>query len=734
MSNQKCNHLENPLDSGCGRQLRPIRREMHGASLSFQWHKRWLALLLLSLIYLSGMTIDANAAATASQTYQSSSGTTYYVSKKGNNQDGKSWQSAWNEFDQINWNQIAPGDTVLIDGGANEMTYRTTMDIKKSGANGRPILIQRASESGRDGQIILFGGRADPLPYCFQTQRNYQEDGVTTFGIRTNHHSWIILDGREWRGIVIHGFERSGIRIDQNSKNVTVRHTEIYNNGYARWTSRGWYPDGVGIRLGGENIVVERSIIHDNGQDAIQSLWSPNNIRNFRISQSWLYNGRPHPTVDESANYCTHTDALQIYDGGLISGVTVEESVIGPGFTNNLILGQTRTSNGSKADVHDVTLRHTLFTKSADNGIFGYEDTNTRNWQIENITIHCPKTKWHCIQIDNTGHSVKNSIVYGSRLTFEQGIPSHENNCIWQTQGRDIGQKANPQFVNVSDSDSFSLDDYSLRSGSPCQGKGSKITSVRQLLQLGDSAPIDGAVRPPGQPAPVPTPAPTPAVNPNPITPDPIDPAPFDPSPIDGDPIVPMPTDKCGGLAQEAESGQLVGMFTVGHDAKASGGGYVHVPDYSGNRGLRPDYKQRAEYCVRVDEASIYRLRAWSYGESGWDNSFYVRIDGQPSQAYLWHSPINMNYPGEFVTNYTPAQNHFAPVEAYLEEGIHTVTFLLREDGTRLDKFELVAIGEETNRDSELTNYGSYMDRLVNDISEILENLVDSIYIPMIVK
>ena len=39
----------------------------------------------------------------------------------------------------------------------------------------------------------------------------------------------------------------------------------------------------------------------DNGQDAFQSLWGDNNLANFKLEQSWLYNGRRHPKIDESA-------------------------------------------------------------------------------------------------------------------------------------------------------------------------------------------------------------------------------------------------------------------------------------------------------------------------------------------------------------------------------------------------------------------------------------------------
>ncbi|HSW97262.1 MAG TPA: hypothetical protein VLF89_05540, partial [Candidatus Saccharimonadales bacterium] len=74
-------------------------------------------------------------------------GNTYYVSKNGNNADGTSWTSAWNELNQINWTTIQPGDTIFIDGGTSGMTYTTTMTVGKSGTSGSPITIVRATQA-----------------------------------------------------------------------------------------------------------------------------------------------------------------------------------------------------------------------------------------------------------------------------------------------------------------------------------------------------------------------------------------------------------------------------------------------------------------------------------------------------------------------------------------------------------------------------------------------------------
>lgn len=411
----------------------------------------------------------------------------FFVSKNGANTNGRSWATAWNELDQINWQTIQPGDIILIDGGPTNMVYTTFLNIQKSGTSQKPITIQLSQQTGHSGQAVFFGGRATPLPYCNQVGYVYQP-GEPMYGINTNNHAWVVIDGSKWSGIAIHGYRRNGLYIDRDSTNILVRHLEIYDNGFAAesQSGEGWVPDSPGVRLGGKNITLERTLIHDNGQDAIQSLWGDNNLQNFTLRQSWLYNGRQHPHINESSNYCRHADGLQIYDGGLIKGITIEESIIGPGLTQALMLGQLPNASGAQADVQDVAISHVLFFKGADNGVIGYTDTNTQNWQIDHATFHCPNTKGHCLRINNPTHSITNSIFYDAKITFHDGLNSYHGNCQWLTEGFNIGETVDPQFTRIT-SDPFSLDDYQLKSGSPCRGKGSTITSVQQLLSLPDT-------------------------------------------------------------------------------------------------------------------------------------------------------------------------------------------------------------------------------------------------------
>lgn len=404
------------------------------------------------------------------------SGRAFYVSKLGNNSDGQSWASAWSELDQVNWAQFQPGDTLLIDGGESNMVYRTTLQPTTSGTAEKPITIQLAKEAGRNGQAVIFGGRETPLPHCGQVGYGAVTNELTTNGAKFENVAWIVVDGTKWAGIVIHGMNGDGIRLYANTDHLTFRHMEIYDNGTVVNSGGTTYSDGKGIRLEGSNHTVERTVIHDNGQDAIQSNGA--NVSNFTIRQSWFYNGREHPSIDQSYNYCTHSDALQIFDGGVVSGITIEDSILGPGFTNTLILGD------KNVDVNDVTIRNVLMLKGAENSISAHSSAtpSVNNWRVENVTVYGPNTAYNAITYKGSNLTIANSVFVGSHINIPNTTPAASNNCQWDTTGIDIGVETDPNF-EFATADAFSDGMYAIQSPQ-CAGMGSSITSTQHLFSL----------------------------------------------------------------------------------------------------------------------------------------------------------------------------------------------------------------------------------------------------------
>ncbi|MFN8442306.1 MAG: hypothetical protein U0175_16100 [Caldilineaceae bacterium] len=152
------------------------------------------------------------------------------------------------------------------------------------------------------------------------------------------------------------------------------------------------------------------------------------------------------------------------------------------------------------------------------------------------------------------------------------------------------------------------------------------------------------------------------------------------------------PSPVCSGLTQEAEDGVLTGGFVVDSDPAASGGKFIQVPQGYGDYWYGPNTQQLAKYCFNVPEKGIYRLDGRVYGPDLLSDSFYVRVDKAPIQAYLWDVLRNTSYLTDSLNNRSLAD----PVLLKLPSGPHTVTVYLREDGTRLDKLQLVYTGTYT--------------------------------------
>ncbi len=150
------------------------------------------------------------------------------------------------------------------------------------------------------------------------------------------------------------------------------------------------------------------------------------------------------------------------------------------------------------------------------------------------------------------------------------------------------------------------------------------------------------------------------------------------------------PTATCAGLVQEAEAGSLVGDFTVGNDPAASGGKFVYIPEGPRFPGWlsTPDQNQRVDYCFNVTSAGAYRIKANASAPTNDMDTFFVRVDGQPTSSYIWYIPRNTTYRSVYVTDRAST----TPVTVNLTEGTHVVSVYYREAGARLDKIALEQI------------------------------------------
>ncbi|MEM7131640.1 MAG: putative Ig domain-containing protein [Chloroflexota bacterium] len=150
------------------------------------------------------------------------------------------------------------------------------------------------------------------------------------------------------------------------------------------------------------------------------------------------------------------------------------------------------------------------------------------------------------------------------------------------------------------------------------------------------------------------------------------------------------PQTGCSDLPQEAEAGLLSGTFTTESDPNASGGQYIHVPNGTGNNFNGPDGIDKVEYCFTIDSAGTYLLETSVQAPSGGSNSFYVTVDGEPTNGHIWDTATSNTFVNDFVASRSIAD----PLELNLEPGDHTVVVYLREDGTKLDTIALINLND----------------------------------------
>ena len=141
----------------------------------------------------------------------------------------------------------------------------------------------------------------------------------------------------------------------------------------------------------------------------------------------------------------------------------------------------------------------------------------------------------------------------------------------------------------------------------------------------------------------------------------------------------------------EAEAATASGNFAAVNDASASGGQYMEVPD-AGSFLTTPN-ANNLSFTFNAPTAGDYTLWGGVRGPSGDSDSFFVLVDGQPANGYLWDVAGGTNIIPDQVNDRTLGDLTFT-----LSAGNHTVEVHQREDGTGLDWLELRCGGAVDNR------------------------------------
>ena len=426
----------------------------------------------------------------------------YYVSPNGNDTDGTSWANAWRDTSNIDWSALAQGSTIYLDGGSSRCAtspYDFAATSPNPGVNcgtryspfavGRDnVRIARSRDSGRNGTVVIDGGRDTPLPYCGQP--SYSAMAGTAYGIDLGTHTSVVLDGQDRSGIVVRGAQ-NGVRMGPGG-NDTLRNMELFDNGYPTTISVGFNSDGNNVLLDGANNTYDRLILHDGGQDEVHSDSSAVSEAGSVFSNSWfgamrespLYPGEPFNDDQVSgAHTCTHADGVQIFaPAATMTGLTFTDDIFGPG-TNQ---GIYPSDGGTGTTFNDVTISNTLFLDVASHNVI--TDNAVHGWTLDHVTIFATQGG---SEIPGNGTStLTNSIEFGGYWS-DTGTTWTASGDLWFGGDPTPGMNVDPGFASAP---SGSLPSFAtLRAAnltptcSACSGIGSTLTRWSAIFARIDS-------------------------------------------------------------------------------------------------------------------------------------------------------------------------------------------------------------------------------------------------------
>lgn len=470
----------------------------------------------------------------------------WFVSKSATGaNNGTSWANAWTDLDQIAWVSVQPGDVIAVDGGPTRcsnlaqgydfvnhassrpgltegMLYTGLLAPTVDGTSGNQITIRKSTEAGRDGTVVIFGGRATLLPEA--NQASYSVSGTgRDFGIDLRGRKYITLDGVTRSGIVVYGAGASGLglgsglTLDASSDHLILRNLEVFDCGsygqYNRPSDNAlvYKTDRAGIRLGGTFITIERCLVHDCGQDPVQAGFATSNLV---VRDSWLYGRRFHSVwtvygfnagsqaiADQNT---THVDGIQLFAGGANQGpLTYDHCITGPLVSQGFYSGDTGVTS-----FNNVTHSHCVALAPFRHGVQGdtFSGSTPANWLIDHCTAHGPSTpftgystNWIGIEVESgTGHAVRDTIVTWGADFFDSAVFTGSNSGnIYAGAGATPvpgGTNVDPQFVTALGATELptTFNRYLALNWTPqaaqAIGKGSELHSIQALLDRIDAA------------------------------------------------------------------------------------------------------------------------------------------------------------------------------------------------------------------------------------------------------
>lgn len=277
-----------------------------------------------------------------------------------------------------------------------------------------------------------------------------------------------------------------------SANNITIRNMEIFDNGVYDTFSGGYNSDSKGIQPMGSDLTFERLLVHDNGQDDFQTGGS---LSNVTIQDSWIYERRSNPLYPgfsfNSAPHlvgCTHVDGIQVYGGGVQSGLTFKNDIFGP------LLGQDIYPSDTGTYFNNVSINNVLLIDATENNVNSDPQSSggPQNWSVQNITAYQvpggAEPGWNTnlgIYSGTSNMSLTNSIVDNGNVQLPGFTGS--GNINYNSDPVPGSTTTNPLFVgplpstNTPNYDTLVAMNFTPQC-SLCNGIGSALHSVQDLL------------------------------------------------------------------------------------------------------------------------------------------------------------------------------------------------------------------------------------------------------------
>ena len=152
-------------------------------------------------------------------------------------------------------------------------------------------------------------------------------------------------------------------------------------------------------------------------------------------------------------------------------------------------------------------------------------------------------------------------------------------------------------------------------------------------------------------------------------------------------------------LSLEAEDGTITnggtGSFVEVTDASASSGAYIWSPQNSRGGTLALNSALRVTYSIVVPRGGQYLVRGLVRSDDSGSDSFYIGFDGQLPPTD-WHTNQTPGQVGSLQFHWDVANSSRQPSTNpsifTLAAGAHTMELYVRDDGTRVDRLELVPV------------------------------------------